>query len=81
MQYHVTHTHTHMHKHIVCLLHLTFYIHLYSSFHGRLRRRLPVLALIYSPKVQSTTLKCLLTTGIKHNCQLGVEVRAPNGLV
>lgn len=25
--------------------------------------------------------KCLLTTGIKHNCQLGLKERAPNGLV
>lgn len=31
--------------------------------------------------VCSTTPKCLLNTGIKHNCQLGVEARPPNGLV
>lgn len=38
-------------------------------------------SLIYSPKVPFPALKCLLTTGIKHNCQLGVEVKAPNSLV
>lgn len=37
--------------------------------------------LIDNLKVESTTAKCLLTKGIKHNCQLGVEVKAPNGLV
>lgn len=37
--------------------------------------------LIYNPEVQPTTLKCLFTAGMKQNQQLGLEVKAPNGLL
>lgn len=39
-----------------------------------------VLHLIDSPKLGCSTERFLLTTGYKLNCQLEVEVGAPNGL-
>lgn len=37
--------------------------------------------LIYNPEVQAATLKCLFTAGMKQTWQLGLEVKAPNGLL
>lgn len=71
------------HKTHLIVLKITFYI---SGFTLSFPRVFSVSFFLFfpltdSPELHCSAADCLLSTGIKHNCQLGVEVGDPNDLV